>query len=45
MRSTMLGGGQDAGSIAPHFETRAGKRRWVEYTKRGDRRAAGAESP
>lgn len=42
MRSTMVAGGQDVASIAPHFETRAGKRKWLEKTKR-DRR--GDESP
>ncbi|KAL6238071.1 hypothetical protein BDW75DRAFT_228250 [Aspergillus navahoensis] len=34
MRSTMLAAGQDAGSIPPHFETRAGKRRFLERRKR-----------
>lgn len=30
----MLGGGQEAATIAPHFETRPGKRKWLERTKR-----------
>ncbi|KAL5003606.1 hypothetical protein BDV10DRAFT_198755 [Aspergillus recurvatus] len=34
MRSTMLAAGQDAGSVPPHFETRAGKRRFLERRKR-----------
>jgi len=42
MRSTMVAGGQDVASIAPHFETRTGKRKWLERTKR-DRR--GEDSP
>jgi hypothetical protein len=42
MRSTMVAGGQDVASIAPHFETRTGKRKWLERTKR-DRR--GDDSP
>ncbi|KAL4821145.1 hypothetical protein BDW67DRAFT_78696 [Aspergillus spinulosporus] len=34
MRSTMLAAGQDEDSIPPHFETRAGKRRFLERRKR-----------
>lgn len=30
MRSTMLAAGQKSSSIASHFETRSGKRRWLE---------------
>lgn len=41
MRSTMLNAGQNVSSIAPHFETRVGKRRWVDRRKRAGR----AESP
>jgi len=37
MRSTMIAGGQDTASIAPHFETRPGKRRWTDRTKRARR--------
>lgn len=37
MRSTMIAGGQDAASIAPHFETRPGKRRWTDRNKRARR--------
>lgn len=25
--------------VAPHFETRVGKRRWAELSKRGERRS------
>lgn len=28
MRSSMVGAGQDVSSVAPHFETRMGKKRW-----------------
>lgn len=28
---------QDVQAVAPHFETRVGKRRWTEYLKRGER--------
>lgn len=41
MRSTMVAAGQDVATIAPHFETRPGKRKWLERTKRNKR----AESP
>jgi hypothetical protein len=34
MRSTMLAAGQHENSIPPHFETRAGKRRFLERRKR-----------
>lgn len=30
MRSSMMGQGQDVTQVAPHFETRVGKRRWNE---------------
>ncbi|ORY12974.1 hypothetical protein BCR34DRAFT_481894 [Clohesyomyces aquaticus] len=30
MRSSMAGAGQDVTTVAPHFETRVGKRRWNE---------------
>ena len=30
MRSSMMGAGQDVTTVAPHFETRVGKRRWNE---------------
>ncbi|KAK3676918.1 hypothetical protein LTR78_003122 [Recurvomyces mirabilis] len=33
-RSTMVADGQDVSSIAPHFETRPGKRRWLEKPAR-----------
>lgn len=33
MRSTMVAGGQEASTIAPHFETRPGKRKWMERKK------------
>ena len=41
MRSTMLTAGQEPLSIAPHFETRIGKRKWLERRKRNSA-AAGA---
>ena len=34
MRSTMLTSGQEVESVAPHFETRIGKRKWMERNKR-----------
>jgi hypothetical protein len=34
MRNTMLNAGQEATSIAPHFETRTGKRKFLERRKR-----------
>lgn len=34
MRSTMLAAGQEPMSIPHHFETRAGKRRFLEREKR-----------
>ncbi|KAK4502415.1 hypothetical protein PRZ48_005840 [Zasmidium cellare] len=37
MRSTMIAGGSDAAVIAPHFETRPGKRKWLERNKRARR--------
>nr|OQO27487.1 hypothetical protein B0A51_06202 [Rachicladosporium sp. CCFEE 5018] len=33
MRSTMIAGGQEPANIAPHFETRPGKRKWLEWNK------------
>ena len=42
MRSTMAAGGQDVVKEAPHFETRPGKRRWLERNKR-ERRVHGGE--
>lgn len=37
VHSTMEGLGQDVVTQAPHFETRVGKRRWTERSKRGKR--------
>ncbi|KAL1646533.1 hypothetical protein SLS58_003119 [Diplodia intermedia] len=37
MRSTMVAAGQE---VAPHFETRVGKRRWLERSKRAKREAS-----
>ncbi|CAO2652106.1 Nn.00g003890.m01.CDS01 [Neocucurbitaria sp. VM-36] len=34
MRSSMMGQGQDVAQVAPHFETRVGKRRWNERIER-----------
>ena len=39
MRSTMMATGQDASQIAPHFETRVGKRRWKERARRSGRQS------
>lgn len=36
MRSTMLTAGQDPSSVPRHFETRLGKRRWLERGKRNN---------
>jgi hypothetical protein len=33
MRSTMVAAGQDVATVAPHFETRVGKRKWLERSK------------
>ena len=30
MRETLVAGGQDVETVAPHFETRRGKRLWLE---------------
>ncbi|KAI9681882.1 MAG: hypothetical protein M1822_006959 [Bathelium mastoideum] len=40
MRSAIMTAGQDAMSVAPHFETRVGKRRWLERNKRTKREAS-----
>lgn len=37
----MVAAGQDVSMIAPHFETRPGKRKWLERSKRARR----ADSP
>ncbi len=34
VRSTMEGTGKDVAAVAPHFETRVGKRQWNERSKR-----------
>lgn len=34
MRSSMLGAGQDSASIPDHFDTRRGKRRFLERGRR-----------
>jgi hypothetical protein len=34
MRSSMIGAGQDVSNVAPHFETRVGKRRWNDRLER-----------
>lgn len=38
MRSTMLAAGHDASTIPEHFETRTGKRRWLEQQNRRNSR-------
>ncbi|KAF2770612.1 hypothetical protein EJ03DRAFT_290876 [Teratosphaeria nubilosa] len=40
MRSTMVASGQEVSTIAPHFETRPGKRKWLERSKRSRRDAS-----
>lgn len=40
MRSTMVAAGQDVVAVAPHFETRVGKRKWLERSKRSKREAS-----
>ncbi|PGH27810.1 hypothetical protein AJ80_00598 [Polytolypa hystricis UAMH7299] len=35
MRSSMLTSGQETTEVAPHFETRVGKRKWLERSRRG----------
>ncbi|KAF1985490.1 hypothetical protein K402DRAFT_413322 [Aulographum hederae CBS 113979] len=40
MRSTMVAAGQDVANVAPHFETRVGKRRWLERSKKSKRDAS-----
>ncbi|KAF2196961.1 hypothetical protein GQ43DRAFT_230013 [Delitschia confertaspora ATCC 74209] len=37
MRSTLSGAGQDVGTVAPHFETRVGKRRWNDRLEKRTR--------
>jgi len=37
MRSTMVAAGQDVTTAAPHFETRVGKRKWLDRMKRNKR--------
>jgi len=37
MRSTMVAAGQDVATVAPHFETRVGKRKWLERSKKSKR--------
>lgn len=43
MRSSMMGAGQDVTTVAPHFETRVGKRKWnerIEKNKKSRRDAS-----
>lgn len=46
MRSSMMGSGQDVTVAAPHLETRAGKRKWLERERRsmGKRGGSAGES-
>jgi len=37
MRSTMISSGSETSSVAPHFETRIGKRRWLERGRKPKR--------
>ncbi|KAF2646159.1 hypothetical protein P280DRAFT_512354 [Massarina eburnea CBS 473.64] len=38
MRSSIMGAGQDVTAVAPHFETRVGKRRWNERIEKNKKR-------
>ncbi|PVH95262.1 hypothetical protein DM02DRAFT_537750 [Periconia macrospinosa] len=38
MRSSIMGAGQDVATVAPHFETRLGKRRWNERIEKNKKR-------
>ena len=38
MRSSIMGAGQDVATVAPHFETRLGKRRWNERIEKSKKR-------
>jgi hypothetical protein len=38
MRSSMMGAGQDVTAVAPHFETRVGKRKWNERIEKSRKR-------
>lgn len=45
MRETLVAGGQDVETVAPHFETRRGKRIWLEKRMgkgKGDKGGTGA---
>jgi len=37
MRSTMISSGSETSSVAPHFETRIGKRKWLERGRKPKR--------
>lgn len=37
-RAAIEGAQSDVQSVAPHFETRAGKRRWNDRMRRGEKR-------
>jgi hypothetical protein len=34
----MIGAGQDVAAVAPHFETRVGKRKWSERLEKSKKR-------
>ncbi|KZF23080.1 hypothetical protein L228DRAFT_261177 [Xylona heveae TC161] len=40
MRSTMVAAGQDVSTVPPHFETRVGKRKWMERDRRSKRHSS-----
>jgi len=42
MRSSMMGHGQNVATMAPHFETRIGKRRWNERIEKNKKRGRDA---
>ncbi|KAI9812326.1 MAG: hypothetical protein M1827_004775 [Pycnora praestabilis] len=37
MKSTMVSAGQEVTNLAPHFETRVGKRKWLERSRKSKR--------
>lgn len=43
-RSSMMAAGMDVTTSAPHLETRAGKRRWLERTRRQKPAASSSSS-
>lgn len=40
MKETLVAGGQEVSTVAPYFDTRVGKRRWLERKGKGKRGAS-----